>query len=227
MLALVIFLYAFTTKRNLNRKLSKTEVIFVNEDQLFISSDMVNKLLIENKSDVKTIAKSEVDLKKLENSVNKNVMVEKSDVFVTVDGVLKVKIKQKTPIARVFQNNSSFYIDEQGGKMPLSNLNTARVPILSGNLTNSNSKKISLVLKKIYKDDFLKKNIIGINIMPNNDLVLKNRNYDFEIQFGQPINIERKFNNYKAFFQKEEQDSLLKKYKKINLKFTKQVVCIK
>jgi cell division protein FtsQ len=38
-------------------------------------------------------------------------MIEKSDVFVSIDGVLKAVVKQKTPIARVFDNNSSFYID--------------------------------------------------------------------------------------------------------------------
>ena len=36
-----------------------------------------------------------------------------------------------------------------------------------------------------------------------------------------------KIKNYKAFFQKAVSDSTLNKYKRINLKFTKQVVCIK
>jgi cell division protein FtsQ len=56
---------------------------------------------------------------------------------------------------------------------------------------------------------------------------MRNREYDFEIDFGRPIHIKDKFNNYKAFFQKAEEDSLLTKYKKINLKFTHQVVCTK
>ncbi|MBL7887591.1 MAG: cell division protein FtsQ [Flavobacterium sp.] len=227
MFALVLFLYSFTANRNLNRKLQKTEVIFENNDILFVSPETVNKLLIENKSDVKTIAKVEVDLNKLEKSINKNQMIEKSDVYVTIDGTLRAKVKQKTPIARVFDNSGSFYIDYEGSTMPLSELNSARVPLVWGEITDKNKKKLSEILKMIYDDEFLKKNIIGVQILPKDELLMKNRNYNFDILFGKPINVEKKFNNYKAFFQKEVNDSILNKYKKINLKFTQQVVCIK
>ena len=227
MFALVLFLYSFTANRNLNRKLQKAEVIFENNEVLFVSPETVNKLLIENKSDVKTIAKVEVDLNKLEKSINKNRMVEKSDVYVTIDGTLRAKVKQKTPIARVFDNSGSFYIDYEGSTMPLSELNSARVPLVWGEITDKNKKKLSEILKMIYNDEFLKKNIIGVQILPKDELLMKNRNYNFDILFGKPINIEKKFNNYKAFFQKEVNDSILNKYKKINLKFTQQVVCIK
>jgi cell division protein FtsQ len=227
MFALVIFLYSFTGLRNSNRKIKKTEIIFTNNDQLFVSQETVNKLLIENKSDIKTIAKVEVDLNKLEKSINSNKMVEKSEVFVTIDGTLRAMVKQKTPIARVFNSSGSFYIDYEGSTMPLSELNSARVPLVLGEITNKNRKKLSEILKMIYDDEFLKKNIIGMQVLPKDELILKNRNYNFDIVFGKPINIEKKFNNYKAFFQKEVNDSILKNYKKINLKFTQQVVCIK
>jgi cell division protein FtsQ len=79
----------------------------------------------------------------------------------------------------------------------------------------------------IYDDDFLKKNIIAIEIMPNGSLKMLNRNFNYQIDFGTIINAERKFKDYKAFFQKAVLDSSLYKYKKIDLRFTKQVVCTK
>ena len=72
MLALVVFLFAFTSNRNANSKLIKTEVIFVDNDADFISKKTVNKLLIENKMDVRSIAKEDLNLNKLENSINNN-----------------------------------------------------------------------------------------------------------------------------------------------------------
>ena len=96
MFALVIFLFSFTSNRNSHRKLKKSEVIFVGENNDFVKQETVNKLLIENKSDVRTIAKEDLNLNKLEKSINQHPMIEKSDVFVTVDGVLKVMVKQKT-----------------------------------------------------------------------------------------------------------------------------------
>jgi len=227
MFALVIFLYSFATYRNDNRKLVKSEVIFLEGDNLFVKNEMVNKLLIENKRDVKTIAKVEVDLNKLENSINKQEMVEKSEVFVTVDGVLKAVVKQKTPIARVMNEQESFYIDYEGNTMPLSDINTARVLLVSGGINNKNRKDLADVFRIIYDDDFLKKNIIGVQILPDESLIMKNRNFDYEIDFGKTIHVKKKFKNYKAFFQKAVLDSTLYKYKKINLMFTQQVVCTK
>ena len=227
MFALVIFLYSFATHRNDYRKLTKSEVIFLEGDNLFVKNEMVNKLLIENKRDVKTIAKVEVDLNKLENSINKQEMIEKSEVFVSVDGVLKAVVKQKTPIARVIDEQDSFYIDYEGNRMPLSDINTARVLLVSGGINNKNSKDLADLFRIIYDDDFLKKNIIGVQILSNESLIMKNRNFDYEIEFGKVINVKKKFKNYKAFFQKAVLDSTLYKYKKINLMFTQQVVCTK
>jgi cell division protein FtsQ len=227
MISVVIFLFSFTSYRNSMRKIKKTEVVFIGENLLFLKSETVNKLLIEKNKDLKTINKVDIDLKELEVSINKQQLIQKADVFVSVDGVLKAVVKQKTPVGRVFDDSGSFYIDYEGNKMPLSDNYTARVPLLSGKITVVKKQKLSQVLRIINEDDFLKKNIIGVQVLPNGSLIMANRNYDFQIDFGRTINIENKFRNYKAFFQKAVLDSTLNKYKRINLKYTKQVVCIK
>ena len=227
MISLVIFLYSFTSYRNSMRKIKKTEVVFVGENTLFLKSEIVNKLLIEKNQDLKTLNKVDLDLKKLETLINKQEMIQKADVFVSVDGVLKAVVKQKTPVGRVFDETGSFYIDYEGNRMPLSDNYTARVPLLSGEIAVVKKEKLSEVLRKITEDNFLKKNIIGVKVLPNGSLIMLIRNYDFQIDFGQTINIDKKFKNYKAFFQKAVSDSTLNKYKWINLRFTKQVVCIK
>lgn len=227
MISVVIFLFSFTSHRNAMRKVTKTEVVFVGENSLFLKAEMVNKLLIEKNQDLKTINKDGLDLNKLEKSISSHQMIQKADVFVSVDGVLKAVVEQKTPVGRVFDETGSFYIDYEGNKMPLSDNYTARVPLLSGEITAVKKEKLSEVLGMIAEDDFLKKNIIGVQVLPNGGLIMANRNYDYQIDFGRTINIERKFKNYKAFFQKAVLDSTLDKYQRINLKFTKQVVCIK
>lgn len=227
MIMAVILLFSFTSNRNAKRKIKKAEVVFVGENKLFLKPEMVNKLLIEKNQDLKTLNKVDLDLKKLETRINKQDLIQKADVFISVDGVLKVVVEQKTPVGRVFDEAGSFYIDYEGNKMPLSDNFTARVPLVSGEITAIKKEKLSQILRIINEDDFLKKNIIGVQVLPNASLILANRNYDFQIDFGRLINIERKFKNYKAFFQKAVLDSTLNNYKRINLKFTKQVVCIK
>jgi len=227
MFVVVIFLFSFTSDRNENRKLIKSTVIFVGDNAPFVRQETVNKLLIENNQDASSIQKVNLDLNKLEATLDAQDMIEKSDVFVSIDGVLKAVVKQKTPIARVFGSGGSFYIDYKGNRMPLSTNFTARVPLVSGGINKKNNEDLSDLFRVIYDDAFLKKNIIGIQIMPNGTLKMLNRNFDYQIDFGKMINVERKFKNYKAFFQKAVLDSSLYKYKKIDLRFTEQVVCTK
>ncbi|MFM1754770.1 MAG: hypothetical protein RLZZ236_1709 [Bacteroidota bacterium] len=227
MFGLVIFLFSFTSNRNENRKLTKTKVVFVGENPSFLKQETVNKLLIENNADASAIRKDKLDLNKLENAVSSNQMVEKSEVFVTIDGVLKAVVKQKTPIARVFDGKRSFYIDYKGNTMPLSANFTARVPLVLGVIRKQNSEALAELFRKIYDDEFLKKNIIAIQIVRNGSLIMLNRNFDYQIDFGGAKNIDAKFKNYKAFFQKAVVDSTLYKYKKIDLRFTQQVICTK
>ncbi len=227
MIAVVILLFSFTSYKNSIRKIKRTEVVFIGENALFLKPETVNKLLIEKNQDLKTLNKVDLDLKKLEMAISKQELIQKADVFVSVDGVLKAVVKQKTPVGRVFDAAGSFYVDYEGNKMPLSDNFTARVPIVSGEITVVKKEKLSEVLRMINEDEFLKKNIIGIQVLPNGSLVMVNRNYEFKFDFGRTINIDKKFRNYKAFFQKAVLDSSLNTYKRINLKFIKQVVCIK
>jgi cell division protein FtsQ len=227
MLGVVIFLFSFSSHRNQSRKLTKSVVVFEGDNALFVKRETVNKLLIENKENVSSIGKDKLDLNKLERRLNSNEMIGKSDVFVSIDGVLKAVVIQKTPVARVFDREGSFYVDYEGGIMPLSDNFTARVPLVSGVINRKNSEKYSQLFRAIYDDDFLKKNIIAIEVMHNGRLKMLNRNYNYEIDFGDIVNMERKFKDYKAFFQKAVLDSSLYKYKKIDLRFTKQVVCTK
>jgi len=227
MLGIVVFLFSFTSKRNEARKLTKSMVVFVGDNALFIKRETVNKLLIENKDNASGIQKDKLDLNKLERTLDSNDLIEKSDVFVSIDGVLKAVVKQKTPIARVLNGNGSFYIDYEGGRMPLSDNFTARVPLVSGVINKKNNEELAQLFRMIYDDDFLKKNIISVEVMPNGSLKMLNRNFDYQIDFGKITNAERKFKDYKAFFQKAVLDSSLYKYNKIDLRFTKQVVCTK
>lgn len=227
MIGLVLFLYSFTSKRNNARKTEKTIVEFVNKAELFVSYETVNKLLIEKGKELKTIGKDKVVLNELEKILNEHDMIQKSEVFVSIDGVLKAMVTQRTPIARIFNEQGSFYIDSKGNRMPLSKIQTARLPLVLGEINGKNEKEMYDLLWFIYNDDFLKKNITGIEILPSGSLKMTNRNYNYEIEFGKTIEVQRKFDNYKAFFQKAVHDTLIDKYKVINLKFTQQVVCTK
>lgn len=225
-LGVTVFLYSFSGRRNEARVIKNAEVFF-KDTVNFITKESVNKLLKQNFDTLSGIKKVQLDLNKVEKSIDKNPMVDKAEVYATIDGKLKAVVVQKKPVARIFSASKSYYLDYKGNQMPLSESETARVPLVSGSIDKADAKKLSRLLDYIYDDTFLKKNITGLAVMPWGDVVMDVRGYDFDIVFGKPINIDRKFKNYKAFLQDAIKDTLTENYKTINLKFTQQVVCTK
>lgn len=227
MLLGVVFLFSFGKSRNNSRNLSETKVEFVGNEPLFITPESVNKLLIEKNRDASGIQKVALDLKSLEEVLTQNEMVEKAEVFVSIDGVLKAIVKQKTPIARYAHLNETYYIDAQGGKMPLSEVYSARVPLVTGDEKKILSAAVQNILMLIHEDEFLKKDIIGVEVKNNGHLKMISRGFQHEIDFGAPVKGIEKFRNYKAFLQKATKDSSIYNYKKLDLRFDNQVVCTK
>ncbi|MES2485733.1 MAG: cell division protein FtsQ [Bacteroidota bacterium] len=226
MLGAVLFLYSFASKRNAVRIVKEPVVEFAGSEN-FITKEIVNKLLIQNFGGPAGVEKIKLDLNKVEKSVGENPMVDRAEVYTTVDGKLKAIVIQKKPVARVFEGAQSYYLDYKGHKMPLSETETAHVPLVTGEVYKADAKRLRNLLVYIYDDNFLKKNITGLSVLPTGGIIMHARGYDYDIVFGGPVNIDMKFKNYKAFLQDAVKDTLIKNYKTVNLMFTQQVVCTK
>ncbi|GAA4963821.1 hypothetical protein [Algibacter aquimarinus] len=226
LLGLVVFLFAFASSRNMNRSVSNPNVKFTGENNLFITNETVSKLLIQNYGSVKNVPKETLDLNKLEKALKSNPMIKTAEVYVTVNGTLNAEIEQKTPIARV-STNASYYIDDEGFYMPLSNNYSARVPLVTGYVEKNNLKNVYTVAKKIREDDFLKINVIEIYQGLNKAIYLKLRQCNFLVKLGDVKFLDKKINNLKAFYKKSLKEKTLDNYSKVNLQFDNQVVCTK
>lgn len=224
-LALIIFLYGFAEKRNNARKLNHLDIQFTENENLYINEEAVNKLLIQNNLVVASLGKEALDLNRVEKILNRNEMIENAEVYVTLDGVLKTKICQRRPIGRVI-GPQNYYVDRLGKKMPLSSNYSARVPILSG-VREQDIKEVYPILDYINQDTFLTEHIIALKRLNGGYYEMELRQIDFEIFFGKAERIDRKFNNFKAFYKKAVKDSLINTYKMVDLQFGNQVVCTK
>ena len=218
------FLYGFSNQRNSQQIITKSVVKFQSNEPYFLTEEIVNKLLIQNNAIVKKQAKSVIDLYKLEEQVLESSYVEKVSLFITVDGNLNTVIKQREPIARILNGNLSYYVDSQAVKVPISENYSARVPVISG---ISNEKEVSsliVLLNKIVDDDFLSKEIIGIELRAQNEYMFTVRSGNYRINFGDLNEIDSKIKKLKAFYSKVFLDSTIHKYKTINIKYHNQVV---
>jgi cell division protein FtsQ len=226
LLMFVGFLFAFSSIRNANRKVSEPVVKFLGEENLFVTHATVSKLLIVNQESVTNKPKEIIDLNVLENALNSNPMIKEAQVYINVDGQLTAEINQKKPIARVV-TNASYYVDADGTFMPLSTNYSARVPLVTGFVVKNNLHNVAVVARKVQTDEFLKNNVVEIHQNENRSIDLKFRMDDFTIQLGSLNQLDKKINNLKAFYQKAMRDSTLNKYSVVNLRFDKQVICTK
>lgn len=226
MLLLVVFLYAFSSTKNLKRTITKPNIKFLGDNTPFLTHETVSKLLIQNKQNVTSVPKEILDLNGLESALNSNPMIKHAEVYVSVNGTLTAEIIQKKPIARV-NTNASYYIDDEGSYMPLSSNYTSRVPLVTGTVLKNDLSRIYTIAKKVQEDEFLKTHVVGIHQSKNKDISLRLRQYDFRVQLGNIKELEKKINNLKAFYQKALKDKTLNSYSNVNLRFGNQVVCTK
>lgn len=221
-----IGLYGFSDYRSNQRKIQDVSINFLGDNNLYIDESSVNKLLIQKYGQFTNRAKEHVVLNTIEQEIQSNDMVKKAQVYVTIDSKLVSKIVQRNPIGRV-EGASKFYLDDEGRRMPLSKLHSARVPIITGKITGKTLEDAYLILNYINKDDFLRKNVIGIHVEEEGKYQLRFRLENFVVNLGGVDNLNEKFKNFMAFYAKAAKDNSLEQYAVVSLEFNNQVVCTK
>ncbi|WP_417237922.1 cell division protein FtsQ/DivIB [Bizionia sp.] len=226
LLMLVVGLFAFSSKKNDKRLVSNPEINFNGEDNLFITHETVSKLLIVNQGGTKNVPKETIDLNLLESALNSNPMIKSAQVFVDVNGRLVADVEQKKPIARV-EHSASFYIDDAGNYMPLSTNYTARVPLVTGDVSKNDLQNVYEMAMKVKDDAFLSKHVTSIHQHKDKSISLRLRQCAFEVYVGGLEKLDKKINNLKVFYKKAFKEKILNNYSKVNLQFDSQVVCTK
>ncbi|WP_431163161.1 cell division protein FtsQ/DivIB [Flagellimonas beolgyonensis] len=219
-------LYGFADHRSKQQKVNTVTVKFVGDENLYITEDAVNKLLIQKYGPLKNRAKEQLVLNTIEEVILSNDMVKNAQVYLTVNGELISKIVQRKPIGRV-EGISKFYLDDTGKRMPLSKHHSARVPIITGEITGKSLEDAYVILNYINEDDFLRKNVIGIHIKEEGNYQLRFRMENFVVNLGGVDNLNAKFKNFMAFYAKASKDNSLEEYVTVSLEFNNQVVCTK
>ena len=177
---------------------------------------------------------NEFRLDVIEKELKKDVWISKAELYFDKNGLLNAEIIEKDPVARIFAiDGSSFYIDQSLNMLPLSNRHSARLPVFTNFPTTLKvlSKADSVLLGGIklmslyiQKDSFLMAMIDQVNIIEQNHFDLVPKMGDQLILFGDDKNIEEKFEKFKLFYKKIIPVYGWKKYNKIRLDFSGQIV---
>ena len=208
---------------NNNRVIADIDVVIQPSSSFYISTDSVKNSI---KRYIYT-TKDSISISKIEDELDKNTFVEKSQVYTMVGHKLFVNIKQKEPVARVITNDSIFYLDKNSNFMSLSKLYSADVPIIFGFNQFSDLDYLAKVSLMIRDDKFLNQNITQIIIDDNQEINLKLKGLNTFIELGHNNKLEKKIQNLKAFYNRAVRKNDIEKYKEVILQFENQVVAVK
>ncbi len=249
LLYIAILLPLIAAKKN-EIKCSKIIVRILDEtNNFFIEEGDVLSMLNDKGEKIIGEGINSINVNKLEEFLLLHPSIKEANVYRNLQGNLEIKIIQRNPILRIInKNRESFYVDELGKIMPLSNKYSAHVLIASGNIglnytklilaqnakigdnsvNNSNALLLDLyqLASYIYHDEFWRAQIEQIYVL-DNGFELIPRVGTHLIKLGSIDNYKNKFRNLKALYIQGLPSSGWNKYKTINLKYNNQVICTK
>ncbi len=166
-----------------------------------------------------------------------------AEVYLGIDGILKVDVDQRNPVMRVMPDSGGdYFIDEDGVLMRRRNLYNPRLHIVGGDITISQAmlNGVSIldtsirhtILRDVYHfvkyisgDDFWSAQIDQIYVDNRQKVDLIPRVGNHQIHLGTFENFEGKLKNLAAFYVKVLPVTGWNKYSTINLEFKDQIVC--
>lgn len=217
------------------------------DGHFFVEQDAVEKLVQSNGNVIVGKSVSDVNIAAIHERIMKDPAVGAAEVYTTVDGRCVIKVKQRNPIARFFnEDGSSFYIDRDGYVFPATKPIALKLPVFVGNI-QENMIKDSVVKRRekaewaktsllddmyflsihIGKSEFLKALIDHIYIDGSRNVQLIPRVGDHKIVLGGVTNLNEKFKKLQTFYASALQTHDLNQFSTIHLEYKGQVVCEK
>lgn len=230
LLAVIVFVEA----KHRNQPIGKLYIKVSNQaNNYFLDSLSIKTLIAEGKEEeLKKTTYRDLSIKAIEARVRANLFVDKCEIARNLKGDLFVDVQLSRPVARfIRQGKPDFYIDSLGKIMPTSDKFTARTLLVTREkvqiLPNfaKEDKALLELIKAIYQDEFLKAQIAHIHLDHRKDVIMYPQIGNQIIEFGKCRNITEKLKKLKIFYHEILPIKGWQAYKKINVKYSKQIVC--
>jgi len=199
-----------------------------NDDLFFLNAEMVEELVFENDHSLVGKPIKDINIYLLEEFINIHPNIDQAELYLAIGGKLYINVKQRKPIARVFEKEQSYYLDSDISPMPLSENYSSRVlQVYWDEITAHRKEMLTILLDFIYQDEFLKAQITALEFDETDEVIMYPRAGNHKIILGKVENILEKLEKLKVFYRQGLEKVGWERYSHINLKFENQVVCTK
>ena len=207
----------------------------------FVSKADVKKFLDKEYGEYVGMLLDSIDLAKVEKIIDGRSAVNKSEAYTTRDGMLNVKVTQRTPVVRFQKSDGGFYADAEGFLFPLQSSYASRVQVIDGDIplkANSGYKgeitdekerawlgKVIDLVNYMENSRTWKDKIVQITVCDGGELIMVPREGTERFHFGQPDEIQEKFRKMEKYYTAVVPAKGEKEYSVVNLEYEGQIVC--
>jgi cell division protein FtsQ len=209
-------------------------------EQLFISKEEIVQLLNAATNEKITDRRlNEFDLPKIEDLLEQSPWVSNAELYFNNKNILRVNVMEREPVARIFTHlGESFYIDETGRQIPLSEKVSIDVPVFTGyslqKITNENDsilfQNIIEIASFINTHSFWSSQVSQINISrtaTNWQMEMIPVVGNHRVRLGDGSNIADKFHRLYLFYEQVLKYKGFDKYPIIDVQYSGQIIAVK
>ena len=207
----------------------------------FVSKADVKKFLDKEYGEYVGMLLDSIDLAKVEKIIDGRSAVNKCEAYTTRDGMLNVKVTQRTPVVRFQKSDGGFYADAEGFLFPLQSSYASRVQVIDGDIplkANSGYKgeitdekerawlgKVIALVNYMENSRTWKDKIVQITVGEDSELTLIPREGKEKFLFGQPDDLKGKFERMEIYYKSVRKDKGEDHYSFVDVRFEGQLVC--
>lgn len=203
------------------RKKSNTDIQSLNvviktatgQRQLITKKDVAQLFTKNIGYDVVKSRIGELDMRELESILTADKRVKRAEIFLDKSHTLNVFIQQREPIVRVMGSEASYYIDEDGDRIPLYGNRAIRIPVATGYIEAYDKKKLlsekPSSIKRVYElaqaisyDDFLQALVEQIDIERDGSVTIVPKLGNQKLEMGKLMDVEKQLKKLKLFYKK-------------------------
>ena len=226
LLSLMVVVLSFTNQKQNKQMVFLNQInIEVSEDK-FMTEQIALKYIKQQDFNFDSVALSNFYMNELEIAFLQHPAIKNAQVYSNQEGVININLLQRKAVVRIKTDNTDYYLDEQGMKMPLSSEYTPRVLVVTGEVNESKHSSIFSFIEIINKDIFWKSQITQVHFS-NNEVIIIPRVGSQKIHFGTLTDVNKKLGNLYQFYKQAMPVKGWQTYSEISLAYNNQIICTK
>ncbi len=226
LLFLMVVVLSFTNQKQNKQMVFLNQInIEVSEDK-FMTEQIALKYIEQKGFNFDSVALSNFYLNELETAFFQHPAIKNAQVYSSQEGMININLQQKKALVRIKTDNTDYYLDEQGIKMPLSSEYTPRVLVVTGEVNELNHSSIFSFVERINMDKFWKSQITQLHFN-NNEVIIIPRVGSQKIHFGTLTDVNKKLGKLYQFYKQAMPVKGWQAYSEISLAYNNQIVCTK